>query len=621
MSNPWYVGRGPLSDSGNMSLLSGILARRWGLPRAQTRAVVCEKGLRIEMDDGAVLLADRWLAEATRELPQPTVLVRSCYGRGQFFGLLHGRLLAERGLQVVIQSVRGTFGSEGSFNPFYEREDGLATLRWLRSQPWHQGPIGMTGESYLGLVQWAIAADADDDLKALAIQGSASQFHGQSYPGGSMSLETSAQWLVMTATQERRFAPLPMMIALRRLHSVLSKASLHDLDRRLTGGEVAWFREARASPEREGAYWVQRDFSAGVAQVKARVQMITGWYDSFTPWQLQDYAELARAGRPPQLIIGPWTHTQEGLAGAGVREGLAWLRGHLLGDPRLIDPAPVRVFVTGDSAGWRVLERWPPHEAAGRRLWPAGDGELAWEQPAAGTDGSIRYRYDPANPTPSVGGPVMVSSKPVRDNRSLEARADVITFTTPPLDAAVEAIGPVAVQLYARASEPYFDLFARVCDVEPGGASWNICDALASIAPGRFERSEDDGTWRVQFDLWPIAHRFAAGNRIRLQISSGAHPRYVRNPGTGEDPLEAEGQRPVEVEFVHGPAWPSCLVLPISAYDVGADPPGGRRRTQQADSGGAITHARVGTAAHSCGGAGGIADVSHRERGPIAGEI
>jgi putative CocE/NonD family hydrolase len=467
-------------------------------------------------------------------------------------------------MQVVVQSVRGTFGSEGTFSPFDERADGLATLRWLQAQPWHAGPIGMTGESYLGLVQWAVAADADESLKALSIQGSASQFHGQSYPGGSISLETSAQWLLMIATQERRGAPLPMVWGLRRLHSFLSKASLDDLDRRLTGGEVAWFREARASPEREGAYWVPRDFSAGVAQVKAQVQMVTGWYDAFTPWQLEDYAELARVGRPPQLIIGPWTHTQEGLAGAGVREGLAWLRAHLLGDRRLIDKAAVRVFVTGDRAGWRALERWPPNETAERRLWPSRGGELAWDPPAAGIEGSTGYRYDPADPTPSLGGPVMVTSKPVRDNRRLEARADVITFTTPPLDAAAEAIGPVRVELYARASEPYFDLFARVCDVDTSGASWNVCDALASVAPGRFERLDADGAWRVQFELWPVAHRFAAGNRIRLQISSGAHPRYVRNPGTGEDPLEAQSQRPVEVEILHGPERLSSLVLPIA---------------------------------------------------------
>jgi putative CocE/NonD family hydrolase len=115
------------------------------------------------MDDGTVLLADRWVAEAGSGRPQPTVLVRYCYGRGGAYGLFHGRMLAERGLQVVVQSVRGMFGSEGTFNPFDQDADGLATLRWLRAQPWHEGPIGMTGESYLGLVQWAIAADAEDD--------------------------------------------------------------------------------------------------------------------------------------------------------------------------------------------------------------------------------------------------------------------------------------------------------------------------------------------------------------------------------------------------------------------------------------------------------------------------
>lgn len=555
-----------------MNLLSTILARRWDLPPAQTRAVVRERDLRVPMDDGVVLLADRWVAASARDRPQPTVLARSCYGRGQslgldwFYGLLYGRLLAERGLQVVIQSVRGTFGSEGEFNPFDERADGLATLRWLREQPWHEGPIGMVGQSYLGLAQWAVAPEAEADLAALSIQGSASQFHGQSYPGGSMSLETSAQWLVMTATQERRPAPLPMLFGLGRLHKALSRASLRDLDRQLTGEEVAWFRQAVSQTEREDSWWVARDFSAGVAQVEAPVQMVTGWYDAFAPWQLEDYAALQEAGRRPQLMIGPWSHTQEEMAAAGVREGLAWLRAHLLDDARLVDPAAVRVYVTGEPSGggWRELERWPPNESASRRLWVAGDQRLSWESPQTETGGATRYRYDPADPTPSMGGPIMVTGKPVRDNRQLEARADVITFTTAPLEASVEAIGPTRVELWARASEPHFDLFARVCDVDPKGVSLNVTDALASVAPGRFEHSEDEGTWRAEFELWPIAHRFAAGHRIRLQISSGAYPRYVRNPGTGEHPLDAETLLAVDVEILHGPEHPSAVVLPIS---------------------------------------------------------
>jgi hypothetical protein len=548
-----------------VSLLSVILGRRWGLPPAQTRAVVRQSKLRVPMDDGTVLLADRWVAKEASERPQPTVLVRSCYGRGGAYGLFHGRMLAERGLQAVIQSVRGTFGSEGEFNPLDERADGLATLRWLREQPWHEGPIGMTGESYLGLVQWAVAADADDDLRALSIQGSASQFHGQSFPGGSMSLETSTQWMVMTATQERGVAPLPMLLALFRLPSRLSERSLRDLDRRTTGEEVAWFREALSQPERDDAWWVARDFSDGVARVSAEVQMITGWYDAFAPWQLEDYAALVEAGRAPQLLIGPWSHVQEGIIGAGIREGAAWLRGNLLDDWRGADRAPVRVYVTGErsAGGWRELDRWPPDENAAQRLWLADNGRLAWEQADAETDGGIRYRYDPADPTPSVGGPIMITAKPVRDNRQLEARPDVITFTSAPLDGPVEAIGPARVELFARASEPYFDLFARVCDVDESGASLNVCDALASVAPGRFQHSDEEGAWSVGFDLWPLAHRFAAGHRIRLQISSGAHPRYVRNPGTGEHPLETETLLPVDVEILHGPGHPSSVVLPI----------------------------------------------------------
>ena len=153
------------------------------------------------------------------------MLVRSPYGRRQLVGLIFGRLLAERGLQVVIQSVRGTFGSEGQFSPFDERADGLATLRWLREQPWHAERIGMIGPSYLGLVQWAVAPDAGEDLAALAIQVSASQFHGQTYAGGSLSLETAASWLVLVADQERRLAPLAMARSLRRLPALFSGAA------------------------------------------------------------------------------------------------------------------------------------------------------------------------------------------------------------------------------------------------------------------------------------------------------------------------------------------------------------------------------------------------------------
>ncbi len=550
-----------------MSLASEILGRRMRLPRPETLDVVCEQDLRAAMDDGVTLLADRWVARAARGRPQPTVLVRSPYGRRQFVGLIFGRLFAERGLQVVIQSVRGTFGSEGEFSPFVERDDGLATLRWLREQPWHAERIGMMGPSYLGLVQWAVAPDAGDDLAALAIQVSASQFRGQTYAGGSISLETAASWLVLIAAQERRAAPLSMMRSLRRLRPLLSELPLGTLDERAAGAPVSWFREGLSTPDASAEYWSSRDYAAGVARVTAPVQMISGWQDILLPWLLEDHAALQAAGRDVQLVIGPWTHTAPGLAAAGDRLGLAFLRAHLLGDERMVRPERVSVFVTGErtGGGWRALPAWPPPGTAERPLHLGAHGSLV-DGVAPSSAGSDRYVYDPAHPTPSVGGPVLLEATAVVDNRPLEARADVLTFTTEPLAETVEAIGPVRVELFVRASRPYFDVFARVCDVDPSGVSRNVTDALVRVAPGRDDRGPDDGgVHRVAFDLWPIGHRFAVGHRIRLQVSSGAHPRYARNSGTGEDPFTGTRLEPVEIAVLHGAEHPSAVILPRAA--------------------------------------------------------
>jgi putative CocE/NonD family hydrolase len=539
------------------------------LPRAQTTDVLCERDLRVPMDDGAQLLADRWVASATSDRAQPTVLVRSPYGRRQVVGLLFGRLLAERGLQVVIQSVRGTFGSEGQFSPFDERADGLATLRWIRQQPWHSDRIGMVGPSYLGIVQWSVAADAGDDLAALAIQVSASEFYRQTYSGGSLSLETAASWLVLVSGQERRLALLAIARGLRALPALLGQLPLSDLDERATGAEVDWYREAMASPLREDAYWVARDYSAGVGNVTAPVQLIGGWQDIFLPWLLEDFIALQAAGRDPQLIIGPWTHTSPGLAAAGQREGLGWLRAGLLDDDRLVRPGSVQLYVTGErtGGGWRSVASWPPPDTGERRLWLRDGGQLDDEQPP-GAGAPDHYRYDPLDPTPSFGGPVLLEREPIVDNRPLEARPDVLTYTTGPLESVVEVVGPVRVELWVRASSPYFDIFARVCDVDPDGASWNVCDALVRIAPGRFDPA-DDGARIVAFDLWPTAHRFAARHRIRLQVSSGAHPRYLRHPGTGEDPVSATHTQPVDVEVLHDADHHSALVLPRSSNSLG----------------------------------------------------
>ena len=116
-----------------------------------------------------------------------------------------------------------------------------------------------------------------------------------------------------------------------------------------------------------------------MGEVTAPVQLIGGWNDIFLPWMLDDFRALRAAGREPQLIIGPWTHVSPGLMIAGLRDGLGWLRMHLLGDGRLVRPAAVRVFVTGErqGGGWRELPDWPPPGTRERRAVARAGGAPA----------------------------------------------------------------------------------------------------------------------------------------------------------------------------------------------------------------------------------------------------
>ena len=143
---------------GPLGIYANVLGRTMKLPAAADEGVRVDRDLRVPMRDGVELLADLYSPWGAG--PMPTVLVRTPYGRRGAYGLLYGLVYAQRGLQVLVQSVRGTFGSGGEFAPFDERDDGLDTVAWIEDQPWHEGALGMAGASYLGLVQWAVAGAA-----------------------------------------------------------------------------------------------------------------------------------------------------------------------------------------------------------------------------------------------------------------------------------------------------------------------------------------------------------------------------------------------------------------------------------------------------------------------------
>lgn len=149
-----------------------------------------------------------------------------------------------------------------------------------------------------------------------------------------------------------------------------------------------------------------------------------------------------------------------------------------------------------------------------------------------------------------------------KDNRLLEARADVLVYTSAVLERDMEVIGPVTAELYVRSSLEHTDFFARLCVVEASGKSINLCDGILRLTPGSIP-PEPDGSLHISIEVWPTAYHFRKGQRIRIQVSSGAHPRFVRNPGSGE-PLTTGTKLCVADQIVyHDPEHPSAILLPV----------------------------------------------------------
>jgi uncharacterized protein len=534
-----------------VNLMSHLVQRQLGLDPPLTRDLVIERDLPVPMPDGTVLLADRW-APRTGGDKLPVALMRSPYGRGALITAGMVRPLAERGFQVILQSVRGTFGSGGAFEPMRnEREDGLATLEWVLKQPWFGDSIVLVGLSYLGYVQWAVADRLPAEVKAMIPQVTDSALTLDFLRADGYSLETPFGWGVLIAGQERRLGMVRGLLEGGRTRRALSTLPLAEADVAAIGRRSGYIQDILRH-DADDPYWAAIDHRGRVAETTVPVSSVGGWYDIFLPGQLRDFSVLQAAGRTARLTVGPWTHLS--MDGTMMREalefGLACARGAEL-PPR----GPVRLYVMGEEA-WRDFASWPPPGYSPRPFYLGPDGTLAAGQPAAESapDG---YRYDPADPTPAVGGVRMVRDGAGRvDNTALEARPDVLTYTTPPLESDVEVIGEVSAQIWFRSSLPQADVFVRLCDVDPGGTSWNVCDGLVSL-------SAADETAAATVRLWPTAYRFAAGHRIRVQVASGSFPRYARNPGAGEPRASATRLVAADQSVYHDPERPSAINLPV----------------------------------------------------------
>jgi putative CocE/NonD family hydrolase len=374
-------------------------------------------------------------------------------------------------------------------------------------------------------------------------------------------LDDAIGWTALISMQERvRF---PYLYALlhtneRKVRRHIDHLPIAELDEKIIGKRIPFWRDFVNHASIEDPFWAPADHSRRVAKVSVPVNMVTGWYDIFLPFQIADYRALVAAGNPPRLLIGPWTHTDGAGIAEQVRETLATVREHLCGEAARRHTANVRLHLMGADQ-WKDFSSWPPPGFDASPWYLHAGGRLAMAPPA--TSAPDRYRYDPAAPTPIVGGTFLGRGSGRRNQSKVEKRSDVLTFTSDPLPYDLDVIGEVEAQIFASSSLEHFDVFVRLCDVDETGRSTNVCDGIERVDARRWRRAED-GTFEVRVALWPTAQRFRAGHRIRVQVSSGGHPRFNRNLGTGDPLATATAMRAADQAVYHEPGRSSAVFLP-----------------------------------------------------------
>ena len=563
----------------------------------------------IPMRDGVRLYADVYRPDGPG--PFPVILQRTPYNKTLARATLDPLKAAEHGFAVVIQDTRGRYTSEGEFYAFRDEPlDGYDTVEWAAAQPWSSGNIGMFGSSYVGATQWLAAKTQPPHLSAIMPRITASNYHeGWAYQGGAFELGFNVSWTMLQLTlanfqnlgarldlsPERRQALLETVDAMDPAFRILPLKSFPHLQ----DGLADYFYDWLAHPSYDD-YWKQWCIEDSHHQISTPAYHIGGWYDIFLGGTIRNYLGMRERGatedarRGQKLIIGPWLHgtapgpgiTGEHYFGLGSDplsidlDGMHfrwfdyWLKGI---DNGILDEPPVRIFVMGDNV-WRDESDWPLQRAQsvnyyfhsqGKANSLRGNGTLSPQAPA--DEPPDAFLYNPADPVPTQGGPLCCNAyflpNGAFDQREIEAREDVLVYSTPPLERDIEVTGPVTVTLWAATSAMDTDFTAKLVDVCADGCARNLTEGIiraryreSTSVPSPVEPGE---VYRYTIDLWATSNVFKQGHQIRVEVSSSNFPRFDRNTNTGNTIAEDTGFKPAMQTILHNAQYPSHITLPI----------------------------------------------------------
>ena len=586
-------------------------------PHARPKArfeVDVEKDLMVPMRDGVRLATDLYMPAGASERGDalPVVLIRLPYNKQAYRGGAVGpaEFFAGQGYAVVVQDVRGKYASEGDYLlSAADREDGYDAVEWAATQPWSNGRVGTFGCSYLGenqtqlMTQRHPAHAAAIPLAAGGAVGSAGGRYGYFgiFEGGAFGLSASFGWFRGNGRKRPGGAPAPPVeafAALRELPTI-------DLMRRYGPPDRDTDWEEIMSTPLADEWWDQLGYLRDDDRFDTPALHVNSWYDlganeTIQQWRMmRDQAVSDRGGAHQYVILSPTTHCMSERATQHTVVGdidfgdarlpywslyLAWFDYWLRGDENGITEIPkVHYYVMGRNE-WAAADAWPPPGAEATRLYLRGggeansrfgDGTLSAEPP--GDEPPDAYVYDPADPVPSRGGSVCCTGNPADqpgayDQSDIEEREDVLVYTGDPVgEAGLEIAGPLEARLHVSSSAPDTDFTVKLLDVHPDGRSINIVEGIQRAryrdgyeAPAMMEAGE---VYEVRVDLHSVAHWFAPGHRVRIEVSSSNFPRFDRNLNTGGNNYDETEWEIAENTIHHAGAHASHIVLPIVARE------------------------------------------------------
>jgi len=559
--------------------------------------LVLQQNVAVPMRDGIVLRADILLPRLQGRFP--TLVYRTPYDQEDALKTYTTfRHAVERGYAVVVEDVRGRYASGGNFAAYQnEGRDGYDTIEWAARQPWSDGNVGTFGLSYPGAVQWLAAVESPPHLKAMVPAMTFSTPRNFFYSSGAFDMSWIA-WIwddIAPDLRVKNHLPGPSTYKEAEAEWPKLKDKLLwtlplDSLTELRGVAPFYYEWLRHPPD--DSWWNWAELRDKYTRVHAAVLNLSGWYDEdygpegATTNFLGLLATRRGDGDPrTQLLIGPWVHgvQETGKTNAGERDFgpnaaidydqvvLRWMDHYLRGINNGVErEKPVRLFLMGENR-WHEEDTWPP-EASPTSLYLSGAGPekkgATLAQAAPSDEQFSVFTSDPAHPVldPYAG------KLGAHDFREMAKRPDVLIFDSEPLAKDVAVMGPITVEIYVSCDCPDFDLWARLLDVAPDGTAFNLMSPGNDVLRASYREPQRDRQLLTPGQIYKLTlpnlrtgNVFAAGHRIRVQISGSFFPDFSRNLQTGELETTSAHMRKAEIRVYHDREHPSRILLPVAA--------------------------------------------------------